>query len=456
MKKFKLLDLPDNPRFTTKAIFLLILPIFIEQLLLSLMGFADSLMIARSPNGGHAMAGVDLIRRIDDLIKQVCIALSAGGSVIVAMYLGAKDKKNANLALKNCITILCFFSCALALILFPCKTGILNFIYNDVNSDILNQSISYFSITIISYPLMMIYYSCSAAFRAMKNSVIPLFASFLMMGINLLVKYILIFHFDMGVTGAGLSTLIAFGSVGIIMLILLHRRSNEAYIDNIFKVQLNFSMIHRVFKVGIPNGIENGLFQLGAIILQSLISSLGDEAIMANTLIHNLTFLTYSMATAFTLGILPFVSQCIGAKSPEDAVFYTKYIIKLEHLVLTLDFLLVLPLYMPFARIFNMSESVTITAVKVVVFYAFFTIIFYPSSLTLPNALRATGDTKFTMIASITTMFVFRIGFAYFLVHKFNLGVEATWIAMIVDWIIRGIIFKIRLKSGKWKKKAVI
>ncbi len=452
----KLFKLPENAEFTNKKILLFLLPIFLEQVLIALMGIADSLMVARSEMGEIAAAGVDLVKRIDLVVKQVTVALSAGGSVVIAMYMGRKDKKNAGLAIKSCVLALLLVSIVLSVIMLIFKKGILHGMYGSVEKEIMNQAFSYFSVTVFSYPFMMLYYVSSAAYRAMGKSRMPMVASLVMMSINLILKYIFIFKLDMGVWGAGLSSLIAFGMVGIILIILLTGKNNPAQIPEPFKLYWNGGMVKNIFRIGIPNGIENALFQIGSLILQGLVSTLGINAINANGLAQNLSTMLYTVCTTFTLGILTFTGQSMGAGKPEEAAMYTKHILKINYVAVVIGYFIVMPLVRPAAMIFNFSPKATADGIKILYFYFTGMIFFYPLSFALPNALRGAGDTKFTMIVSVSTMFAMRIGIAYFFVLGMHYGVIGIWMAMICDWIMRGIIFVTRFKRGKWKNLQVI
>lgn len=448
--------LPQNARFSNKEIILFMIPIFIEQIIIAAMGFADSMMVAHSEMGELAASGVELVKRIDILVKQIFVALSAGGSVVVSQYIGANDRKNGNIALKSSILALVALTVVFSAVMFVFKNNILHAMYGGVEKAVMKQALLYFSMTILSYPFMTLYNSGSASFRAMANSRVPMVASFMLMFISLAAKYIFIFKLNLGVTGAGLSNLVAYALVGIILLIMLCSHSNKVYIDKPYILKWNNKMVKRVFKLGIPNGIENGLFQAGALILQSLVASLGTAAILANGLAHNITPLLYSFANAFTLGILTFSGQCMGANAPEEAAFYTKHIIKLDYIFVLIGFMIYMPLVRPLSEFFGFSKVATEDGIRILYLYGIFVIIAYPLSFALPNALRGAGDTKFTMLVSVTTMFIFRIGIAYFFVLKMHFGVIGIWYAMVLDWFVRSTCFICRFRSGKWKTIKVI
>ncbi len=452
----KFLQLPKDAKFSNKAIFVFLLPIFVEQILIAAMSTADTLMISKIANSESALAAIANVSRIDVLIKQIFTALAAGGSVVVSQYIGAKRFKEANQSLKMSLYSIMAITILMSAVLMLFRNQILGSLFGTVEASVTENSLIYFTVAICYYPFMSLYNTCSAAFRAMRESKIPLIGSVAMMGINLLLKYIFIFKYDMGVFGAGLSLLFAYALTGFVLLVMLCSKHRVAFIERLFHLDFNFGMIKRIFKIGIPNGIENGLFQLGALILQVLVATMGTVAINANHLGHSLTPLMYTASSAFSLGVLTFVGQCMGAGNPDEAAFYTKHILKLQHTVLVILAAILIPSIPLLVSIFGMSEEISTTTEAILYLYFISSLFVYPSSFTLANALRGTGDARFTMIASICTMFLFRIGFAYVLAYAFNLGVMSIWIAMVMDWAIRTIIYQIRFRRGKWKKHHVI
>lgn len=420
------------------------------------MSIADTFMISKLPGSQFALAAIANVSRIDTLIKQIFVALAAGGSVVVSQYIGAQRFSDANRSLKMSIFSILGITILMSVLLILFKNQILGALFGTVEKTVMEQSRIYFTIAICYYPFMSLYNTCSASFRAMKESKIPLIGSIAMMSINLSLKYIFIFKMNLGVTGAALSLLIAYAITGIIMLVILCNKRWKVHIERIYRLEWNSNMVKRIFKVGIPNGIENGLFQLGALILQVLVASLGTVSINANHLAYSVSPLMYTASAAFSLGILTFVSQCMGAGKPEEAAFFTKHILKLQYFVLIILCVILVP-FIPFlVSLFGMSEEISHNTETILRLYFIGSVFFYPTSFTLANSLRGTGDTTFTMVASISTMFLFRIGVAYLLVKAFNLGVVSIWIAMVLDWVIRSIIFILRFKHGKWKNNSVI
>jgi len=317
---------------------------------------------------------------------------------------------------------------------------------------------SYFTVTALSYPLIALYYAGSASFRAMGESRVPFIASVSMMSINLVLKYIFIFILEMDVVGAALSTLIAMGIVGFSLLIMLTRkRTSGISLEALFETKLHGDTIRRILSVAVPNGIEQGMFQLGALLIAGLISGLGTDAINADQIARNITPLIHSVGAGFAAAMMMVIGQCMGAGKPEEATMYTKHILKLDYLMTIGDGILFLIFLRPIISIFrNLSEQTVEYTFAIAMLYIIASCIAYPTSFAVASALRGAGDTKFVMVVASLSMFLFRIGAAYIFAKFLGFGVVGAWMAMVSDWVIRSAIFLIRFKQGKWKQKKVI
>ena len=452
----KLFKIPDGYRFSNKYIITYLLPILFEQLLIASLNIVDTFMISRLPNSDYALAGIANVSRLDTMCKQIFVALAAGGAIFVAQYLGARRREEANRALKHGVYSLFAIAVILAALLEIFKVPILNFLFGKVEERVMEQSLSYYSMTILAYPFMALFNSGTASLRSMGKTKITFYSSVALLSINIALKYVFLFHFNMGVFGAGLSLMIAYAIIGIFLFIRLLSPKNPAHIDKPLNLKLSFPLLGKIYAVALPTGIENGLFQIGALILQTLVASLGTAAINANHLTTTLTPLTHSFAGAFTLGVLPLVSQCMGANSTKEAEFYARYIVRINHIFLALLAAIVIPLSPMLVSIFGYDAETSRTAVICLWIYFGATPFLYPESFAIPGALRGAGDTKYTMVVAISTMFLFRIGFAYLLVYAFDAGVLAIWIAMVSDWVFRTILFKTRFERGKWKNHNLI
>ena len=454
MKPF--LKLPSDARFSNKAIISFMIPIFFEQILIASLTMANTFMIKMLPDSETTLAAIANVSPIDTLFKQVFVAFAAGGGVFISQFIGAGRPKDAGRAMKMSIYSMFGISLALTLILEVVKSPFLKLLYPDVEAQVMKESLQYYNMTMLAYPFMALFNCGTASFRAIGKSRVTFYASVAMMSVNIGLKYIFLFIFDMGAIGAGLSLMIAYAVAGVTMFVLLCSKKNNVRLEKPFKLEWDSSLVKRIYSVATPTGIENGMFQLGPLLLQTLVASLGTAAINANYLVNTISPMTHSMASAFQLGIIPFVSQCMGAGKPDEAEFYTKHIIKLGRIFALGAALIAIPAAPFILTLFESNPEVRWQSVYAAWVYFGATALFYITSFALPAALRGTGDTKFTMFAAICTMFAFRVGLSYLLIKVFHVGFIGVWIAMVSDWAIRSIIFTIRFKQGKWKKNVLI
>ena len=448
------LTIGKNARFTNKQIILFLLPVIFEQLTVAILGIADTSMV--SSLGDTALSGVALVSRIDNFAKQFFVALAQGGSVIMTQYIGAQNEKSAQTALKDNIRIVVGVGLFVALFMCIFKGSILSTLFGKAEKEVLQVSSSYFTITALSYPLVALYYSGTASFRAMGQSKIPFISMSIMMLMNMTLKYIFIFILNLGVIGAGLSTLIAMGTVGSVQLCMLSRKKNKVQLKGLFKFDFNKSVGKKILTVSLPNGIESAMFQLGALLIAGLVSGLGKAAISADHVARAVTPFVHCVGSAFAAVFLMVSGHCMGADSPKEVRFYTKHLLKLDYIMTLTASILFIILMKPIISIFNISTEAKEYAHQILMLYTVCSCFLYPTSFAVASSLRGTGDTKFVMMVSTLSMFLFRIGAAYIFVNVFDLGIVGTWLAMVSDWAIRSVVFAIRFISGKWEKNRVI
>ena len=440
--------------FTRKDIVRLMVPLVIEQVLAVAIGMADTMMV--SSCGEAAVSGVSLVDSINVLLINIFSALATGGSIICAQYIGRDDHANANASAKQLIVATFLISAAIMIICLFGNAPILSVVFPNTEKSVMNNCITYFFWSAISYPFLGVYNAGAALFRSMGNSRITMIISLAMNLLNICGNAILIFGCGMGVAGAAIATLASriFGAV--IILYLLRWRSHGITLDSLIHWRLDFKMIRTILKIGIPNGLENGMFQIGKILVQGLVASFGTVAIAANAVGNSIASMATIPGAAVGLGMITIVGQCIGAKRYDEAKRYMFRLTGLAYVLMIFVNIILFLLLNPLIGLFNLSaETASITSV-LLIYHGIMSSILWPMAFTLPNGLRAANDVKYTMLVSVISMWACRIGLSYILASFLNLGVLGVWIAMTIDWAVRIIFFLGRVISGKWKKKEVI
>lgn len=420
------------------------------------VGMADTVMVTTT--GEAAVSGVSLVDNINLLLIQIFTALSTGGTVIVSQYLGRQDIHNARTAAKQLLYTVTVVSTALMVLALVFREHILSLIFGNIEPDVMDSALAYFLSTALAYPFMAVYNAGAALFRAMGNSKVSMFNSLLVNIVNISVNALLIYGFQMGALGAGIGTLVSRIVAAVVILVLLQRHNCLLRVEKLFRPEFQGGMVRRILVVGIPNGLENGLFQIGKLLVLSLITSFGTNAVAANAIANSVASVINVPGQAIGLAMITVVGQCIGAGRAKEAVSYTKKLMGATYLSMGVLCLILLLIADPLVSLFNLEPASAAMAAEVLRWCAVFTMLFWPLAFTLPNALRAAGDAVFTMVVSMVSMFVFRIGLSYVLANPTGLalGLLGVWLAMFIDWIVRDVAFVIRFIQGKWMNIHVI
>mgnify|MGYP005765031533 CR=1 FL=1 len=436
--------------FSRRDLIKLLAPLIVEQILSVLVGMVDVVMV--SSVGEAAVSGVSLVDSISILIIQILSALATGGAVISAQYLGKKQPGNACRAAGQLLTVTTALSLLVTVVAIVGNRTILGAIFGKVEQAVMEDAVIYLEITSISYPFLAVYNSCAALFRAMGNSKISMYTSLVMNSINIIGNAVCVFGLHMGVAGVAYPTLISRMVAAVLMLYLIQQSGNEIRIRRLGELKPNLLMIKNILSIGIPNGLESGMFQFGKIALQSLVSSLGTAAIASYAVASNLVTLLYLPGNAIGLGLITIVGQCVGAGEKKQAKDYTKMLVGLNYGILVVICTIMVVFSNVFVGIYQLSWEAAGIAEEMITAHSLAMIV-WPLAFTLPYTLRASLDAKFTMGISIFSMWVFRIAFAYLFVRVFHLGVMGVWYGMFIDWVFRAIVFTWRMKG--FEKRAV-
>lgn len=440
--------------FSNKALKKLILPLIIEQILIMAVGVADTVMVSYA--GEVAISGVGLVDMFNNLIITVLAAIDAGGAIIVSQYIGNKDRKNANKASSQLLTITIVIATVIMLGCLVFHRILLSTFFGAIEMDVMKAATTYFLISAISFPFLGVYNSAAALYRSMEKTRTTMYVSILMNIINVVGNYIGVFILHAGVAGVAVPTLISRIVAAIIMFALSLNSSNLVYvkIKNVFA--WNQEMISRILKIAVPNGIENGLFTLGRVLVTSIVALFGTSQIAANSVAGSIDQIAVVVVNAINLGIVVVVGQCIGANDYEQAKYYIKKLMKISYIVTGIIGSAVILLLPWILNLYSLSSEARNLTFILVIMHNIMATALHPTAFVLPNGLRAAGYVKFSMVVGIVSMILFRLGAAVLFGIIFNLGIIGVWIAMGSDWLCRSVCFVIRFIKGKWRQFKVI
>ena len=440
----------NNRLFSRNDLVRLIIPLIVDQFLQVAVGLSDSIMVARV--GEAAVSGVSLVDTVMLLIINIFTALATGGAVIAGQYLGRKDPKTGCEATAQLFNFTFLFSIFIMILGYLGQNVILYHVFGKIEPEVMKDSRTYLLIVLSSIPMIAMYNAGAAIFRAMGNSNIAMKTSLLMNSINVFGNALLIFGFHRGVEGVAIPTVVSRGVACVVILILLNNQEHELHILHPYPFKIKWNVLKKILYIGIPNGLENSMFQLGKIAVLSLVSGLGTASLAANAVGNNIANFAILPGMSFGFALITVCAQCVGAGDFEQVKYYTKHMMRVEYLCLIASNLIVI-LALPFIlSVYNLSDEAARYANDIILYHAACVVTIWPLSFTLPNTLRAAADVKVTMVLSIISMWVFRFGFSYLLAIEFHMGIFGVWVAMTIDWLVRGIFFVCRYRSGRWQK----
>ncbi len=434
--------------FTNAQLRRLILPLLVEQLLVMLVGMADTIMVSAA--GEAAISGVSIVNDVNNLIIAILTAIAGGGSVIVTQYLGNQDEENTKLSASQLIMISFIISLFFGILCVAFHSAILNFLYGSVEADVMASAKVYFWITALSFPFLGVYNSSAALYRSMNRTNTTMRVSILMNIINVVGNFICVYLLHMGAAGVAWPTFASRVVAAIVMLVLCFDK--EAPISVVWKDILTWrkEIVSRILSIAIPNGVENGLFQLGKVIVSTFVATYGTMQIAANGVTNSLCVLCYTTEMAMQLAVVTVVGQCVGANDYDQAKYYIRKMLILSAVMAVINNI-ILYVVSPYALgLYTLKGETLAIAETILGMECLAVALFHAPAFVLPTCLRAAGDAKYTMYVGVASMFAARVVGAYVLGTVMGYGVVGTRIAMYIDWIVRIVFFAIRYKSGKW------
>lgn len=445
----------DNKHmFSNKDLFKLLIPLIIEQLLNSLMGTADTIMVSNV--GSEAISAVSLVDSICILVVQVFSALAAGGVIVCSQYIGKKNEKEANRAASQVVFTVTVISAALTAVCLVFRQPLLRLIFGSVESGVMSAAQKYFFYMTLSFPFIALYNAGSSIFRAQQNTRTPMIISTISNGLNIAGNALLIWGFHMGVVGAALATLGSRMFCAIVVLWFLRKPENTVTVKNYLSIRPDFGLIKRILSIGIPSGVENGMFQFGKLAIQSTVSTMGTAAIAAQAMTNIMENVNGVGAVGVGIGLMTVVGQCMGAGRKDEAKYYIKKLTAFAEVAIIISCLAVFLITGPVTILGGMEKESAGLCLYMVGWITIVKPISWTLSFIPAYGMRAAGDVKFSMIVSCVTMWLCRVSLCVFLVKAFGFGPMAVWIGMFADWTVRAIIFTARFYSGKWARHHVI
>ena len=435
--------------FSNRDIFRLIIPLFFEQLLFMLVGSVDTLMVGSL--GEASISAVSLVDMFNTCIGSVIFALSTGGAVVVSQYIGSKGLSRARESSRQLLAL--GLAVGMTVLLFGeiFLKDIIRIFYGTLPGDVHTAVLSYFRITLLSFPFIALYGACAALFRVMNRTKSTMYISLISNIVNVAGNALLIYLFQMGVSGAAFATLLArIVAMGII-LYMISDRGQILYIDFRKGFRLSWQFVKKILYIGVPAGIESGVFQFGRVLVLGLIASYGTREIAANAVANTVDMFGCTCGNVFCLAAVTVIGRAVGAGREKEIRFYVGKIMLWAycgHILWNLFVFALTPfILLCFSKIDVETRRI---AFYLILIHNGLGMLMWPSSFVFPCILRSMNDARVTMFISVGSMLIVRVGTSYLIADWVQSGVLAVWIAMVLDWIVRITGFYWRYHSGAW------
>lgn len=434
--------------FTNKDLKKLIIPLIIEQFLTVLVGMADTVMVSQT--GEAAISAVSLVDTVNVLLINIFAALATGGAVVAGQFLGHKNRQEACSVANQLLLFATIASTAIMGLTIGFHNILLHRVFGKISSDVMSAARIYLLITALSIPFIAIYNAGAALFRAMGNSRITMIVTFIMNAVNVAGNAILIFGFHMGVAGVAIPTTVSRMIAAAVIVAMLFNEKRDITLKGHFKIKLDGKIIKKILYIGVPNGLENSMFQLGKIVVLSLVATFGTSAIAANAVGNTIAMFQIIPGMAIGMAMVSVTAQCVGAQDYDQVRYYNKKLLKIAYLAMILVNVIVIAILPFLIKLYNLGTEAAGITRWIITFHAICACLIWPLSFSIPNTLRAANDVKFCLVLSVISMWAVRIAPSYILAGNLGLGVKGVWIAMVMDWCVRAVFFAIHYKREKW------
>lgn len=440
--------------FSNKDLKRLILPLFLEQLLVILVGLADTFVISFA--GEAAVSGVSLVNSFNTIFIFLFTALSSGGAVIVSQYIGRKKKDMAGESASQLLMVSVLFSLGIMILILLIGYPLMQLLFGKVEKDVMNACMVYLQISAYSYPALAIYNAGAALFRSIGKTSTTMYIAVASNLINIIGNIIGVFVLNAGVAGVAYPSLVARTFSAVVVTVLCFQKTNTVYYKKQWIFHFNTMLLKKILRIAIPNGVEQGIFQFVKVALSSVVALFGTSQIAANGIAQSIWSLAALVCVTMGPVFITVIGQCMGSLDIEQAEFYFRKLLKITILISIIWNAVIFALTPLVMQFYDVTGETKRLVVILVLIHNIFNCIAFPFADPLGKGMRAAGDIKFTMFVSLVTTIGARLLFSLLFAIVMDMGVIGIAYAMCLDWCIRAVIFYIRFRSGKWKQFQLI
>ena len=444
----------ENEIFSDQELKKMIVPLVLEQLLVMLVGLADTLVVSYA--GESAVSGVSLVNQFNTIFIYLFTALASGGAVVISQYIGRQETDHAGESASQLLMFSAFLSVMLGVAVLLGNEAMLHLLFGKVEQPVMEACITYLRISAYSYPALAVYNAGAAVYRSLGKTNVTMYISVASNVLNVIGNVIGVFLLRAGVAGVAWPSFIARVFSAVVITGLCFRERNGVVYRGKWIFAWNGRLMKSILNVAVPNGIENGIFQLVKVALSSIVALFGTYQIAANGVAQSIWSMAALAGVAMGPIFITVIGQCMGNGNTEAAEYYFGKLTKLTLLISAVWNFVIFILTPVFLHFYSLSPETKQLVIWLVLIHNVFNAVAFPFSGALSNGLRAAGDVKFTMYVSVVSTVAVRLLLSYLLGVTLQMGVIGIALAMVCDWIVRAVLFFRRERTGRWKAFQVI
>lgn len=424
------------------------------------VGVASTIFVGRISK--EAISAVGLINTLVGFIMVLFVALSTGCTVLVARLIGENEINKAKDTVRQSVVLGAAVSLLLSIICYIFAWSIITLFFSSADDEVIRLAEVYFRITLYSFPLTLVNIIISGSLRGAGDTRTPMIIAVIVNIINVSLNAILVFGVDsplvkingLGLVGAAIAVSVSRAIGGMLSLGILFLPGNIIRIDIRKGFNMDYQIIRRIFKIGIPAALEQIVMQGGFLVLQIVIAGMGTAAIAVYQVGMSINSMCFVPIWGFGIAATTLVGQSLGAKKPDIAEKCGWSTLKISLCVTGVLTLIIFIFAQKLVMIYsNDLEVITIGTTAIRIFsisQPFLAVV-----VVFSNGLRGAGDIIYVMITSFIGIWVFRILLTVVLDYLFHMGIMGVWVALCFDFLIRAIMYIIRFKRGRWKQITV-
>lgn len=424
--------------------------LLLDQFFIRFINVLSSAMVAST--GEAAMAAVSMVGTVNGLVSLTFFSLATGGSIVIARAKGSGDAHRVRCAIGETTGVCAALALVLGAVLYAAAPLLVGALYPNVEPLLHDYAVHYMRLISLSFFPFSIFNAIFNAFRSLGDTKSSLLLTVVINGLHLVFCLLFINVMQLGVTGAGLSYIVA-RVVGVLVALVWILKVNNHYgvrVKHFFR--FSKKVTRQIVSLGIPIAMESLLLQGGMLLVQVYLARLSTMEIAAHAVINSLVSIYYIPGDTLTSLAGTVCGQCIGAERFDDARRYCLNFIRIGRAILLITILLLLPLSNPLMDMFSASAAARPIILRCCILAGACLPLLWSDSYIVPMTLRAAGDATFTSIVSVSALLICRCVLGYVLTITCGLGVPGVWISLMVEWLGRSIVLRLRLRGDRWER----